>query len=78
MTGTLGDKAAAREEIDKGWKVDVQEFFRTVFWTGVNLGDREEGREENLQCQRTDLVQGEGRIQSRFADRYHFHASYPG
>lgn len=78
MTGTLGDQAAAREEIGKGWKVGVQEFFRTVFWTVVNLGGREEGREENLQCQRTDLVQGEGRILSRFADRYHFRASYAG
>jgi len=27
MPGTLGDKAAAREEIDKGWKGGVHEFF---------------------------------------------------
>ena len=27
MPGTLGDKAAAREEIDKGWKGNAQEFF---------------------------------------------------
>ena len=27
MPGSLGDQAAAREEIDKGWKVCVQGFF---------------------------------------------------
>ena len=27
MPGSLGDKAAAREEIDKSWKGGAQEFF---------------------------------------------------
>ena len=27
MPGPLGDKAAAREKIDKGWNGGVQEFF---------------------------------------------------